>query len=799
MLDDLITRLYTMPRGEEELVLLREGLDRAIEASDTVAEYKLRLFQTHSALWHRDPETMLTAFQIALALHDSDPARYPRNWQYVDILWEYKWLPVTLMNHPGFSVAQIAGIEDDLQRRYVEAGLGLRGVWQTRFTTSIKRGDPAAAALYRQSRDAIERDSHSDCPACEAAQNVEQHLLAGNDEAAATELNRLLDEGLRCAEQPASAIGLSLTSLVRLGNLEDTARLHRISLRDALATLEPFPLVLPQIQFLAQTGNLGRGLQLVEQFLPEFHLRALDMHLRFEAARAFGVLLDVLANDGHADLLIVGGDSTDLSALIGESDGTAAGLAGRFWAFADEAAAAFDARNGTDRYAHRLAEGRAIREHRIDLPLYDVPIVRERLEITRSPRDRLQRAELLRRILRDDAGWRAELAAALDETDDPGLAAAIRESLNLTDAPDASPDIAALSRALDAAPEEARTLLPALFDADEAWIRLLARLRAAENAADENRFADAADHADAALEAVLPFGVRPVTAHAAATAARMHRASGDVARAKNMFRVAIRQFQLDRASGEAIVRYELGELLLADSPDVAGEEFALAAELEESSGRDEHAANALIKYAEALTANQFDEAALSALVRARSLAESASPKTRIMVGWRLGSLLLDMWDNDAVDRLTEALAIADAEGVRGEVTGLVAMTGRAMARVGDPDGLALLAEGRAWVEEFGDEEWLAEIVLWTGDALASLNRPGDAAAEYLDAVRRFDALDDPVSASTTDIARAWALEASGDRDAALQALHRARERMSGDPHALDVIDDEIAALMQDDA
>lgn len=402
--DALIDEIDSMPFGPDERAALRSAIAQADEEHDLDAAYRLRLRQTTSSFMSGDIETMLSSFPWTVATHDSDPGRFPYQHDRHDLLWQYKWMAEVLLANPSFSLDQSDDVVADMERRYTAAGVGLAGVWQARFSNAFETGHLDRAAEFRRAREATPDDDYSHCDACVRSDDALYFHEIGDDAEALRVFDEIIDGQFSCGEEPERAQGNALLALLRAGRPEDAELHHRRALRYSEVNPDPLPLVSPHLPFLAVTGNHARSLSLIETHLPLWGADSIDSRTRMAVARAFAVALDAAAAAGYGDRLVANSDAPGVAVVLGEHDGLwrVGELAEASWAVADELAAAFDARNGTDRHARTMAAARALADEDHPLPLYSESLVAD-LPLGNAPsaEEAADRADLFVQLVGD--------------------------------------------------------------------------------------------------------------------------------------------------------------------------------------------------------------------------------------------------------------------------------------------------------------------------------------------------------------------------------------------------------------
>lgn len=420
--DALLQKIDGTPFGAEEQSLIREAASKAEELGDDDLLYRVRIRQTTSAHMSGDTEQALGSFTWCVAKHDADPGRFPYDVDNQSLLWQFKWVAQMLLVNPAFSLAQVDQIVADMERRYSEAGVGLSGVWQAKFSNAVSTGRLPDAAQYRKQREAAGTDDYSHCDACVRSDDINYYLEIGDQDEAIRLFDQIIEGEYSCGDEPERAQGLILLSLLRAGRIDDAVSHHQRGLRYAQNNADPLPLVGLHLPFLAVTGNAPKALSLIETYLPVWGTDVIHARSQLEIAMQFGVALDALVALGHGDVRVANADAHTVAKLLGgsESAWTVSTLAEALWRFAEDRAAAFDTRNQTDRYAKRLAKLQSLADENFDVPLYGEQPFQPQPPAAQvsDPAMVLDRATLLRNDAGDSARAFAELAATLDRTSD---------------------------------------------------------------------------------------------------------------------------------------------------------------------------------------------------------------------------------------------------------------------------------------------------------------------------------------------------------------------------------------------
>jgi hypothetical protein len=360
--EELLDEACALDDGPAKVMLLEEAVRLADSSGDADLAFDVRQDLIHAATFGGYPERALVAFTWSLA--HCDRARGGA----LDhgTLWKYKWIGNALPEFPQIPLGQIHAVLDDMSRRYERAGMSLRAVHKLRCGLAMGMGDREAARAHHAAWQQAPVDSVSDCPACERNHRVKYLFFMDREAEGVTHAAPILTGRLRCAEIPHATLAHVLLPLVRLGRLEEAVAHHRQGLRLVARNRTFVREVAMHMTFLALTDNLAQAVRLLEKHLAwalekEGHARRFDFFL---AAR---FLLERLEAGGKSVMRLRLPANFPLRSESGKYELTE--LAAWFDADLRALGERFDARNGTDRFARRLAENRELKELVAPFPL----------------------------------------------------------------------------------------------------------------------------------------------------------------------------------------------------------------------------------------------------------------------------------------------------------------------------------------------------------------------------------------------------------------------------------------------
>ncbi|MGT2529425.1 hypothetical protein ACU4GG_21690 [Streptomyces nojiriensis] len=245
-----------------------EALAGAAEASDDRALFREALDNLINAyLYSSESSKMLVPFARLLQEYDKDPGAFS-DWDAHSLFWQFKWVATAISDSPGIPLESAMGWLEEMERRYRTAGYSERPVreaelWLAHATGQDERAEQAFARWQ-----AADRDTMSDCRACELNGQGQYAVLHGDDAEALDIWKPVLEGDLTCAEEPHRVLATSLLPLLRLGRTDEARSNHLRGYRLARGNDSLLPSVGRHIEFCALTGNESRGLEILAEHAP---------------------------------------------------------------------------------------------------------------------------------------------------------------------------------------------------------------------------------------------------------------------------------------------------------------------------------------------------------------------------------------------------------------------------------------------------------------------------------------------------------------------------------------------------
>lgn len=360
---ELLRVAQDMDHGPDQVGVCEQAVDLADEHNDLDAGFVARRRLIQASTFSGMPDKSMVAFAWCLAQCDRDPTRFPEQ----RVLWQYKWVVMSLYGFPEIPRHKIEDATNDIEERYIRQGLSLRPIWRIRLISARGMGDHDQVPGYLDRWLDAPRDRFTDCRACETSTHLGYLVDQGKDEEALAVAQPLLDGRLKCATQPEITYGRLLLPFVRLGNPVRAAGLHLDGYRRIKAQPHYYTTTIAQhLSFLALTRNYGRAIAVLERHL-SLGLEDPTPNDRFFFFLACSFLIERMKADGEKT--VQARLARSFPAWKEDGHYTTAGLHDWFETELRSLADRFDRRNGNDHFTRSIERSRALAEHQLHHPL----------------------------------------------------------------------------------------------------------------------------------------------------------------------------------------------------------------------------------------------------------------------------------------------------------------------------------------------------------------------------------------------------------------------------------------------
>jgi hypothetical protein len=338
-------------RTPEGVATAEEAVRLADAIEDPQLGFQAREVLMENATFGGYPEKLLVAFAWCLARADSDPNWDPDSWQGITLLWRYKWVIENAVDFPGIPRDRILAMIEDFRTRCLSASYTERPALDLRFSVERSMGNFDAAREWFERWRVTERDSLSDCPACELNGIVTFLARSGRHEEAIREAAPLLTGESGCAEVPHHTYATLLESYWATGRPEEAARSHAVGYPMVKSNRAFLQSHADHLQHLVRAGQLDAGLPLLRKHLP-WALESRCGKDRFSFLLASRALLRALDAQGIRSIRLRVNPA--LCPAAGKTTARVDALLAWMEPMLAELARQFDTRNGNSWFSRRL-------------------------------------------------------------------------------------------------------------------------------------------------------------------------------------------------------------------------------------------------------------------------------------------------------------------------------------------------------------------------------------------------------------------------------------------------------------
>ncbi len=197
---DVLSQFQALEYGDAKLGVAERLVEISRDTGLLSLEYHARLLLVSCLTFIGQKDRCLVEFAWLLGKYDSDPDYY--NEFLRSLLWRYKWMVSTLQDYPQFSLQDIEGRFDDIERRFVAAGYDLGAVWKQRcyVAMGVFNDDDVRSTFAKWQMGG--NDEQSDCYACEVHFQTKYHLYFGELDEALKSARPLIDGEASCESIP---------------------------------------------------------------------------------------------------------------------------------------------------------------------------------------------------------------------------------------------------------------------------------------------------------------------------------------------------------------------------------------------------------------------------------------------------------------------------------------------------------------------------------------------------------------------------------------------------------------------
>lgn len=356
----LIDELDAMPHSAAQAEAARMLWTHAQQHPDPALRFRAIASALQAAIFSGDTAHFMSLFPQMVRLKQEHPDAISTH-TYV---WRVKWLLGNMTKFPEVPWQRIVEAQEFYGKTLQEAGGSQRTALYMRWQNESSAGHFEGLDALREEFQALPRDAHADCQACEVNALVRVAVYCRDFPRAKEAAEPLVTRRMRCAEVPHSTLGNLLLPALLEGDADTAAMHHRKGYPLVRFNVGWLDIVGDHLGYLAAIGAEDVFLRLLKNHCAWMEQNHCPVdHLDFLVGATAG--LEMLAESGRRKRPLKLNLPSKLKEAWGESLPVAT-LADHFAKETLQLASAFDRRNGNtwkkDRAEQTWAEIRELRE-----------------------------------------------------------------------------------------------------------------------------------------------------------------------------------------------------------------------------------------------------------------------------------------------------------------------------------------------------------------------------------------------------------------------------------------------------
>ena len=250
-----------MPEGPARVAVYQEMVRLQDLTGDLQKQYALRTQLIREGVFGGRKDLAIVAFSWCWAKAQELPEQFPP----ANLLWQYKWIIGAVWQFPRITNREIENHLNEMERAFREHGSTMQVVYNYRMDAAMYCGHLEQAAKYYELYRGTQRDSWSDCQACERNGLLEYFSLLGDDQRVMDKAKDLLNGRYSCATIPTLTYNKVLIPLLRLGEPERALAMHEKGYNKIKRRSDYAANTAQHLLLLALTGNWDDGLKILKK------------------------------------------------------------------------------------------------------------------------------------------------------------------------------------------------------------------------------------------------------------------------------------------------------------------------------------------------------------------------------------------------------------------------------------------------------------------------------------------------------------------------------------------------------
>lgn len=227
--------------GEARLKYLKKCIEKSDSKKNYSDSLKLRYMYIEESMFNGDNFKALIMFPEYMAMFNEHPDAHSEH----SFMIAFKWILEDMLDFYQVSSENIEDYFEKFKEYCIKFGYSLRTYYMKKIKYYSIADVNKARELIELFRNS-ERDSLSDCRACEMSEDIKTELEFGSEEKAIKMLSHMIQKNISCTEVPETTYGACVEHFTKIGRLDEAEHYAEIVM----------PMIKDNINFLMEISNI---------------------------------------------------------------------------------------------------------------------------------------------------------------------------------------------------------------------------------------------------------------------------------------------------------------------------------------------------------------------------------------------------------------------------------------------------------------------------------------------------------------------------------------------------------------
>lgn len=287
-----------LAHGEERYKYLKKLIAEEDAAHNYSEAFDLRYKYISESVMHDDLFKGIIMFPEFMAYYDAHSDVCDQH----SLMWAFKWILEDVVDFYQVSREKIEEYFEEFRRRCEEYGISLRTYYMKKMNFYSYMDIEKTRQCQKHFR-SLERDSLSDCAACELNNDIRMELRYGSEKKAMEMLSDMLRRGIHCAEVPEVTFGECVRHFTQTGNIPEAEYYADMMMPMIKGDESNFLKEISQVLLLKSLTSPNEAYDILGRNINVF-LSSKNPDMRFHFANAAASFFAAAADGGNEKLML---------------------------------------------------------------------------------------------------------------------------------------------------------------------------------------------------------------------------------------------------------------------------------------------------------------------------------------------------------------------------------------------------------------------------------------------------------------------------------------------------------------